>query len=215
MMPSQAMQAYELIEDMIVRMELKPGSRISEKSLSDMLGIGRTPVREALLRLAFEGVVHVTPRSGVTISGIDTSDQFRLLEVRRELESIMVRRSAQFSTAEERLRFAALADSFMRAGAQDDGDMFVRTDHEFNQLLASSSQNRYASIAMSAIQVQTRRFWYFYLNVKKFGDLPKVSRLHAKVAAAIAQEKPAEAQKASDELLDYIEEYTTRIIKTI
>ena len=214
-MPSQAKQAYERIEDMIVRMELKPGSRISEKSLSDMLGMGRTPIREALLRLTFEGVVHVTPRSGVTISGIDTSDQFRLLEVRRELENIMVRRAAQLATKEDRLGFAALAERFMEAGAENDGDLFVRTDHEFNQLLASSSQNRYASIAMSAIQVQTRRFWYYYLNIRRFGDLPQVSRLHAKVASAIAEDKASEAQKASDALLDYIEEYTTRIIKTI
>ena len=214
-MLSQAKQAYERIEDMIVRMELRPGSRISEKTLSDMLGLGRTPIREALLRLSCEGVVHVTPRSGVTISGIDTTDQFRLLEVRRELERIMVRRSAQLSTSEERQRFAALAENFMEAGARNDGDLFVRTDHEFNQLLATSSHNKYAAIAMSAIQVQTRRFWFLYLNIKKFADLPQISKLHAEVAQAIAAENPAQAQKASDDLVDYIEETTTRIIKTL
>ena len=212
-MSSQAKKAYELIENMIVSMKLEPGLKISEKSLSDMLGMGRTPIREALLRLAFEGTILVAPRSGIIISEIDTSDQFRLIEVRRELERIIARRSAQLSTPDERRQFSALADHFMKAAAENDENLFIKTDREFNQLLASSAQNKYASIAMSAIQAQTRRFWYLYF--KKFGDLPHICQLHAKVAIAIVQENPTKAQKASDELLDYVEEYTTRTIKAL
>jgi len=212
-MSSQTKKAYERIEDMIVSMKLEPGVKVSEKSLSDMLGMGRTPIREALLRLALEGTVIVAPRSGITISEIDTSDQFRLIEVRRELERIIARRSAQLSTPEERKQFSRFAHSFMKAAAENDEHLFIKTDREFNQLLASSAQNKYASIAMSGIQAQIRRFWYLYF--KKFGDLSHICKLHAKVAIAIVQENRTKAQKASDELLDYVEEYTIRAVKAI
>lgn len=212
-MPSQAQKAYELIEEMIVSLKLEPGQKISENFLSEKLGIGRTPIREALQRLAYEGTVIITPRSGITISEIDMTDQFRLIEVRRELERLMVIRAAQFSNPKEKEYFTTLSNAFLKAAEADDENLFIQADREFNQLLAFSARNKYARLAMSAIQAQTRRFWFLYF--KHFGDLPKVCRLHATIAGAIANGDEKTAQKASDSLIDYVEDYTTRTIKAI
>ena len=210
---SQSSQAYEIIEEMIVSLKLEPGAKISEKYLCELLGMGRTPVREALQRLAAEGTIIVAPRVGIVISDIDIADQFRLIEVRRELERIMAGRAALLATAEERAQFTALANRFNQAADDSDETRFITTDREFNQLVAATARNKYALLAMSSIQAQTRRFWYLYF--KHFGDLSKVSRLHANLAAAIANGNEKGAVKASDALIDYVEEYTTKTMKAI
>jgi len=212
-MPSQAQKAYELIEEMIVSLKLEPGQKISENMLSEWLGIGRTPIREALQKLAYEGTVIITPRSGITISDIDMTDQFRLIEVRRGLERIMTARAAQFASTAEKERFATLGKEFMKAANANDENLFIQVDREFNHLLAVSARNKYARLAMSSIQAQTRRFWFVYF--KHFGDLPKVCRLHAAIASAIMEGDEKKAAAASDCLIDYVEEYTTLTVKAI
>ena len=196
---TQAQQAYRELERMIVTLELPPGCRISEKSMSKRLGVGRTPVREAMQRLAREGTLRIMPRAGAIVSEIDISDQFKLIEVRRGIERVMARRAAR------------LADD--RTRRENDESIFIATDRDFNQLLSTAADNGYATLAMAPIQAQTRRFWF--LNFRKFGDLRKVSLLHAEVARAIAANDPDKAEQASDRLLDYVEEYTRATMEAL
>src|SRR5687767_7049582 len=88
-------RAYTEIEELIVTLQLEPGSAVSEQMLSERLGIGRTPIREALQRLARERLVTILPRRGVVVSAIDVAAQLRLLEVRRELERLVARGAAR------------------------------------------------------------------------------------------------------------------------
>jgi len=78
-------EAYAQLEELIVTLQLRPGVAVSEASLSERLGIGRTPIREALQRLAREHLVAVLPQRGNLISEIDIKKQLRLLETRREV----------------------------------------------------------------------------------------------------------------------------------
>ena len=86
--------AYRALEEMIVTRRLRPASMISENQLSEQLGCGRTPIREALQRLKFEGFVEIHPRRGVLVTPIDVVRQLELLEVRRPLENLVVRLAA-------------------------------------------------------------------------------------------------------------------------
>jgi DNA-binding GntR family transcriptional regulator len=210
---TQALQAYQLIEEMIVKGTLEPGAKVSEKVLSELIGLGRTPIREALQRLAAEGTVSIVPRAGVIISPIDITDQFRLIEVRRELEKMLAGRAARLVTLDERDRFRALAARFRAAGDADDAEQFIPTDREFNALVAETAHNKYALMAMSAIQAQTRRFWFLYF--RRYGDLKKVCEFHACMAEAIASSDEAAARKASDDLIDYVEDYTRRTLDAL
>lgn len=115
---TQAQHAYRQIEEMIVTLTMPPGSRISEKSVSAQLGIGRTPVREALQRLAYERTIKVLPRSGAMVSEIDVAEHFKLIEVRRELERILVGRAARLAEPAACKRFGELAERFMEAAEQ-------------------------------------------------------------------------------------------------
>ncbi|HWT72509.1 MAG TPA: GntR family transcriptional regulator [Oxalicibacterium sp.] len=208
---NQARMAYRILEEMIVTLKLPPGSKISEKALNRSLGFGRTPIREALQRLAIEGTVKILPRSGVLVSDIDIADQLKMIEVRRELEKIVAGRAARLAMEEQRQQFLELAAAFDEAAEKDDGTLFIETDRSFNSLLVDTAQNKYVTYAIGPIEAQTRRFWY--LHFKRFGNLARVSKLHAAIARAIAANDEGEARKASDRLLDYVEEYTRKTLE--
>ncbi len=197
---------------MIVRLELAPGSAVSEAMLSTRLGIGRTPIREALQRLARERLVRILPRRGVIVSEIDVKSQLRLLEVRRELERLMARAAARRSTPEERERFAELARAFNRSAVERDDVAFLRIDREFNELCLQAARNEFAATAMGLMNALSRRFWF--LHFRQAADLPVTARLHADIARAIAEANQTAAAKASDALLDSIESFTRNTVST-
>src|ERR1700686_4867966 len=84
-------KAYRALEEDIVTLRIPPGSVVSEAMLSQRLGVGRTPVREALQRLAREWLVVIMPRRGIMVAEIDPVRQLRLLEARREIERLLAR----------------------------------------------------------------------------------------------------------------------------
>src|ERR1051325_4986085 len=108
-------RAYRELEEMIVTLQLSPGTILSEQALAQRLKIGRTPIREALQRLARDGLVVIMPRRGIMVSEINLRLQLRLLEVRRELERLMARLAAERATPEERGGFGGIAKAMMRS----------------------------------------------------------------------------------------------------
>lgn len=204
-------RAYRMLEELIVTLALPPETILSEQSLAARLGIGRTPIREALQRLARDGLVVILPRRGILVSQINLKTQMRLLEVRRELERLMARGAAERATPEETAQFAAIARDMRRASDESDDMTFMRLDSQFNELVSEAARNEFASRAMGLMHGLSRRFWY--QHYRESGDLPLSARLHAEVAEAIAKRNPDAAGKASDRLIDYIESFTRKTIE--
>src|SRR5262245_23647442 len=199
-------QAYNRLEEMIVTLKLAPGAILAEQALSAELGIGRTPIREALQRLAREGLVLVLPRKAIIVTETDPRRQLLVLDVRRELERLLARASAERATDAERKRFGEIADGMEAAATANDDIAFMRLDRELNALLAEAAHNEYAARAMRSLNGHSRRFWY--LHYKEAADLPRCARLHADEARAIAKGNPARATAASDRLMTYVESFT-------
>jgi DNA-binding GntR family transcriptional regulator len=179
---------------------------VSEAALSKRLGIGRTPIREALQRLALDRLVSILPRRGVIVSDIDVRRQLRLLELRREVERLLARTAARRATPEERERFAGLAARFSRCARDGDDIAFMRADREFNDLCVTAARNEFTTSAMGSMQALSRRFWYHHY--KQAADLPETAKLHADIAKSIADGDEAEAAAATDRLLDQIDAFT-------
>ena len=198
--------AYELIEEAIVTLRIPPGTAVSEQALSEMTGIGRTPIREAIQRLAREHLILVLPQRGLLVSEIDVNKQLKLLETRREIERLICRSAARRATDAERQSFKRLADEFMKAAARNDDVAFIRADREFNELCLSAARNEFAEGAMRLLHGLSRRFWY--LHYKQAADMPEMGRLHAAVAVAIAGADVKGAGEALDRLIDNIETFT-------
>ena len=203
-------RAYERLEELIVTLRLKPGQILSESFLVAELQIGRTPVREALQRLAFEGLVVILPRRGVLVSEIDLGQQLRLLEVRREIERLVARKAASRADEAEREAFSTLAEGLARAAQEDDAAAFMQLDLRFNRMTLAAARNDYATRTMRLMQGLSRRFWY--RHYRETLDLERCADLHRAVAEAIAAGEPEAAAAASDLLLDYIAEFSRATI---
>lgn len=199
-------KAYKQLEEMIVTLQLEPGSVLGEGELGERLHIGRTPIREALHRLAREGLVTILPRKGILVTEINPGKQFLVLEVRRELERLMARASAARSTESERKAFRRIARGMQQAAGKNDDLKFMRHDSELNLLIAQASHNEYAAMAIQSIQGLSRRFWY--VHYRQAADMPLCARLHADLAQKIADGDANGAARASDRLVDYVEDFT-------
>jgi len=199
-------QAYRQLEEQIVTLRLKPGEFLSEHAVSTNLNIGRTPIREALQRLAREGLVTILPRKGILVSETDPRKQLLVLEVRRELERLLARLGALRASSDQRQRLREIAQGMDRAAKTNDDIAFMRLDRELNLLISAAAHNDYAARAMRSLHGHSRRFWY--LHYKQAADLPLCARLHAAQARAIADGDAKRAAEASDRLIDYTETFT-------
>lgn len=203
-------RAWRALEEDIVTLRVPPGSIVSEADLSARLGLGRTPVREALQRLASEHLVQILPRRGIVVTEIDVAAQLRLLEVRREIERLLARSAARRSTQAQRRQFEAIAQDMEVAAERDDDVAFMRLDRTFNLLLLEAAGNEFAAAAMGVMNGLARRFWY--VHYRQVADLPLAARLHAAVALAVAGGDAAKAATASDRLIDYIRDFSRKSV---
>jgi DNA-binding GntR family transcriptional regulator len=199
-------RAYKELEELVVTLRLKPGQVLSESVLVKHLEIGRTPIREALQQLAREGLVSILPRKGVIVSEINVQSQLELLKVRREVERLMVRLAAARTTDPERENFWELSEAMKAAGDAADGMTFIRLDKEFDTAVAVCCRNDVARRTMGLMQGLSRRFWYMYYEQAR--NLERSAYLHASVAEAISSGDEEASAKASDALIDYIENFT-------
>ncbi len=205
-------KAYKELEELIVTLALPPGQVLSESGIAKHLGIGRTPVREALQQLAREGLVAILPRRGVIVSEINVRNQLELLRVRREVERLMARLAAERATPQQHREFAEIAEAMRRSADARDDIAFMRLDQQLNALLAVACRNDYARRAMGLMQGLSRRFWY--MHYKQVLDLPRCANLHAELAAAIGAGDRDAAAYASDRLIDYLESFTRASLDT-
>ena len=203
-------RAYRALEEEIVTLRIAPGTVVSEAILSRRLGVGRTPVREALQRLAREWLVVIMPRRGIVVSEIDPVRQLRLLEARREIERLLARSAAKRSTAAQRASFRHIAAGMEHAVGTQDDIAFLRLDRAFNLLVLEAAGNEFAAAAMNLMNGLSRRFWY--MHYKQAADLPLVAALHAAIAHAIGNGDQDAAAQGSDALVDYIQAFARSTI---
>lgn len=199
-------RAYRALEEAIVTLALRPGQAVTEAQLAARFGFGRTPVREALQRLARERLVRILPRRGVVVAGVEAGEQLRLLEVRREIERLCARAAARRADPAQRERLRGIAEGMEAAAATGDETAFLRLDRELNLLVLEAARNEFAAAAMALMHGLSRRFWF--IHWRRSADLARAAEVHAALARAIAGGAPEEAAAASDRLLDYIEAFT-------
>lgn len=198
--PSLAQQAYELLEQRLVTLQLAPGALISEKDLVEQLGIGRTPVREAIQRLSAEGMLQVLPRKGLLVAPVRRSELLQVIEVRRVLERLMVVKATERATAQQRRALGMLAARL--EAAQSDLNDFFRLDHRLDRLLRAACNNAYLARALGAMQSQCRRLWYSH---RKTLNLPRSARLHGALAQAVSDGDGSGAIRAVNEIIAILE----------
>jgi|SRR5690606_12626696 len=164
-------QAYHLIRKQITSLELPPGATIDEGMLQAELGLGRTPIREALLQLAHEGLVAIIPRRGMFVTEIGLTDLRKLFEVRVVIELLAVELAAQRGTAEHWRQMEELLSHLPEPGTPGENDIMIEIDEQCHRLIYEASGNPFLVNALTPLYAQSLRLWYLLLS--------EISTLHA------------------------------------
>jgi DNA-binding GntR family transcriptional regulator len=186
---SQSIEAYRRIKERIITLKLPPASFIDETQLSEELGIGRTPIREALIRLSLENLIIILPRRGTIVADLNASDMHKLYEIRLALETTAVRLAAERATAHE---IAALEEwSAQAAEAITVGDVLtlLEIDIEGHRLFVQATHNEFLADAIERLLGPSLRLCYWFAARQK---------LHALAPAIAEQRQIVEAIKAGD-----------------
>jgi DNA-binding GntR family transcriptional regulator len=161
---SLADQAYYRIRELIVTLELPPGSLVRERELMERLGLGRTPVREALRALARERLVDVFPRRGMFVSSVDVRDLAGLSEVRLTLEPRAARLAAERATDDDRARIAVLLRELEHVRDTPDERALIDLDQRIHRHIYECAHNPFLAATLNEYYVLTLRIWFLALH---------------------------------------------------
>jgi len=171
MVLTDTQRAYELIKQKIVTTEMPPGAVIQEAALMAELGLGRTPIREALKLLEAEHLVTVSPRRGMFVTPINISDLAKLQEIRSVLDMLIVRLAAQRVTPADLAQMRAWVEQARAAEPAGDMRSLMTLDQRFHQLLGGSTRNELLATENEKLYNLSTRIWYYYLEQLCPGDL--------------------------------------------
>jgi DNA-binding GntR family transcriptional regulator len=198
---SLADRAYQAIREMIVSVELRPGAVIDERRLMERLGIGRTPTREALRRLAQERLVEVYPRRGMFVTSVEIRDLASLAEVRSVLESHVARLAAERATEEDRSAFDTLLDEL---GHQTDLDAreLMALDERIHRQVYRTAHNPFLESTLEEYYVLALRIWYLALDRTR--ELEQAVLGHGELLQAI---RDGDADRAEETMRRHVLEF--------
>ncbi|KAB2698619.1 GntR family transcriptional regulator [Brucella haematophila] len=198
---SLADQAYRTLERMIVTLELEPGAVVNERTLIELTGMGRTPLREAIQRLAWEGLMEVRPRSGIAIAPIDPKDFAKVLDAREGVERVLARDAARFGSPRDYQRLEAAAAAMRQAIPDEDVQSFLDADKAFDIVLGTAANNPYATRLAAPLQTHSRRFWF---RLRPSASITGSANAHAALIEAIVSREPERASNTASELMEYL-----------
>jgi DNA-binding GntR family transcriptional regulator len=206
-----AAQAYSQIRDAIVAVRLPPGEPLDEKALSASLGVGLTPIRDALKRLTLEKLAVAYPRRGTFVSRINIADEARLTEIRVELEGLAAALAAERATEDERAALLELLEDLEHGSHEraDNTELDVRVHRAIyaaahNEFL-ESTLNQYANLAM--------RIWNFCLQEQLARD-EHIRSQRAVVEAILRGDALAARMAAEQHLRGFSEEVRSTVLAT-
>lgn len=196
-----AAKAYRALERMIVTLELPPASVATEGALIERLGLGRTPVREAIQRLAWEGLVDIRPRAGLAIAPLHPGDWLRVIDARAGVEVVLARSAARYVTHGAAGRFHNAALGMQKAVVAGDVLAFLEADKALDEALAFAAENPFAARVAAPLQTHSRRFWYRY---QAETGLAESAELHVALIRAILEGDEPAAGKEAERLMSLL-----------
>lgn len=213
-------RAYDAIRRKIVRLELAPGDVVSEADLQRTLGIGRTPIREALQRLARDQFIVVMPRRGMIVSGVDVSELAMLYETRAILEPYAVRLAAERGRAADWDEMAAVlagGASHGPAGAAADGPVgaaadgrspadLIEVDRRCHEIVWRAAGNRFLVDTLDMLYAQSDRLWHMYLS--DVADMGEAVDEHREILGAL---RGADGARAASLAEAHVRSFDARI----
>ncbi|MGI6031109.1 MAG: GntR family transcriptional regulator [Eubacteriales bacterium] len=197
---SQAQKAYESIRDEIVLQHLTPGAIIVESEYGEKLGMSRTPVREALKRLASEGFLTIVPRKGAIVKSYSPRDMMMCHDIAKEVDGALAeslaQRVASGSLSREALQpLFTLLDEMDQLLREERIKEWTACDSRFHELLMELCDNPYIVMCASQLRMHLTRVLWFVTPTHI--DKQASNQEHRAVAEAIAAGEPEQAREAA------------------
>ena len=188
---SLSQQAYEQIKHKIVSLELAPGALINEGELRHELSLGRTPIREALQRLANERLVMIVPRRGMFVTEIGIADLPRIFEIRLALEPAAARFAAQRGQPLHWNQMQSLLESSRVGGQQVDNERMIVIDQACHEIIYNAAQNPFLVDTLSTLYALSLRLWFFSLS--QIGSMDQALDEHRQILDALRHQNGDQA----------------------
>lgn len=189
-------RAYEELKEKIIRVYFLPGQYLNESAICSTLGLGRTPVHQALQRLEIDGLVEIMPRKGVIVLPDSIAEIIKILDSRLAVEPELARNAAERATPEQAAELRALANLQKTDESVSDIDAFTAADRAFHRKLADLSGNQVLSDFARNLHERAWRYWY--LHLWQTLDIAASNRQHTAIADAVVAgngDKAAEAMR--------------------
>ena len=185
-------RAYRELRDRLVTLRIPPGSPIDEDAIGRELEMGRTPVREAIKRLALENLVSVYPRRGTFASEINITDLAQISDVRAQLEGHAAYRAAERITDGQRVELSALLEELQQSRGTDDLESLMALDTRVHRFIYRCAANPFLEQTLARYFNLSLRIWY--LVIDRLPHLFARVHEHQDVLEAIAAGKAAYAR---------------------
>lgn len=199
-------QAYERIEELLVCCELKPGRFLATHDLQALVGFGRTPVHQAVSRLAADTLVIVTPRHGIQIAPIDLTRERVLLNLRRDIERFVIRLATERSGASQRNQMLHIKRQLIEHGPEMSIEQFNLVDRRIDQLFLAAANEPFVESTLRPLHTIFRRIgWIYHMQTAHSAKLQRTVDGHIAVIDAVANGHVDAAIAASDNLMDFVE----------
>jgi DNA-binding GntR family transcriptional regulator len=196
---SQSRLAYRRLESLIVTLRLAPGSLVTEKQLIGLAGLGRTPVREAIQKLEWQGLMEVRPRAGLQITALDPAYPAMIMETRRQLEPLAARQVAENMSPGTREKLIECAKRMTECSVTGDREGFLAADKVFDEIIEATCPNPFISQALGSLQTHSRRYWFASATQHSLEDAVE---LHVRVIRTLLQGDAADAEKQMTALVN-------------
>jgi DNA-binding GntR family transcriptional regulator len=193
--PSLRDQAYEAIKHQIITCAFKPGQAINEAQVALLLGLGRTPVHQALDRLMVEELVDILPRKGVVVRPVNLSEVLQITDARLVNEAHCARLAAAHVTAAEIRQLDGIVERGRKATARRDVEALVTLDRTFHTTLMRAARNPVFEDIVRRLQERSLRFWFIALTAQDQREA--VQREHAAIVDALRNRDPDAAESAA------------------
>ena len=207
---SQADLAYREIRALIVTLELPPGSLLSEPELQERLGLGRTPIREALRTLAHERLVEVYPRRGMFVAALDPRDLSALSEVREQLEPYAAGLAAERRTDEDLEVIDELIADLDAAAVAPDMRQLIELDQRIHHHIYRCAHNDFLQDACDQHYMHALRIWFLALD--RVSHLGEAVAEHRDLLVAIRE---GDAERAAAVMSSHVTGFETEVRRAI
>lgn len=201
--------AYEQIKQRIISCHLRPGEAINEAQLTQLLGLGRTPVHQALHRLEMEGMVTILPRKGVMVTPISLNDILDMIEVRRTNEALCVKLAVERAQEDDFVRMREILARTQPLLERRDVKGLMEVDLQFHLAISAAARNRVLAELLRTLHEKQARFWF--LTLSEMHHSKRIYDEHLQILNAM---ESRDSETAIEAIHDHIDDFRRAIMRT-